>query len=216
MRSVHALKTGAIGFLVLMVLALWEAPAATAPKRPIDRVQHVIVIFMENWSFNGQFGRFPGANGIANAPPETIQQVKKDGTPYATLPQPLFNGQPDTRIPADLPVKPFDLAPYVPPGQLTNSPVHLFYQEKYQINGGRTRTVSVREMCRVAFACAGLDYQDFVRVDERFMRPAEVDVLLGNPAKAKARLGWEPTITFEQMIAEMVEADIARHRARMR
>jgi GDPmannose 4,6-dehydratase len=78
------------------------------------------------------------------------------------------------------------------------------------------RTVSVREMCRVAFACAGLDYQDFVRVDERFMRPAEVDVLLGNPAKAKARLGWEPTITFEQMIAEMVEADIARHRARMR
>jgi GDPmannose 4,6-dehydratase len=78
------------------------------------------------------------------------------------------------------------------------------------------RTVSVREMCRIAFACAGLDYQDFVRVDDRFLRPAEVDVLLGDPAKAKAKLGWEPRITLEEMIAEMVEADLVRHRARMR
>jgi phospholipase C len=137
MRTAHALKTGVIGFLALMFLAVSGASPAAGAERPIERIQHVIVIFMENWSFNGQFGRFPGANGIANAPPETIQQVKKDGTPYATLPQPLFNGQPDTRIPADLPVKPFDLAPYVPPGQLTNSPVHLFYQEQYQINGGK-------------------------------------------------------------------------------
>ncbi len=77
------------------------------------------------------------------------------------------------------------------------------------------RTVSVREMCRVAFACAGLDYREHVRTDQRFIRPAEVDVLLGDPAKAKAKLGWQPTITLEEMIAEMVEADIARHRARM-
>ena len=78
------------------------------------------------------------------------------------------------------------------------------------------RTISVREMCRVAFAVAGLDYRDHVRVDERFLRPAEVDVLLGDPAKAREKLGWEPTITFEDMMAEMVEADIARHRARQR
>jgi GDPmannose 4,6-dehydratase len=78
------------------------------------------------------------------------------------------------------------------------------------------RTVSVREMCRIAFACAGLDYRDFVRADDRFLRPAEVDVLLGDPAKAKAKLGWEPRITLEEMIAEMVEADLVRHRARMR
>jgi GDPmannose 4,6-dehydratase len=78
------------------------------------------------------------------------------------------------------------------------------------------RTISVREMCRIAFATVGLDYQEFVRVDERFLRPAEVDVLHGDPAKAKARLGWEPTITFEQMMAEMVEADIARHQSRIR
>ena len=78
------------------------------------------------------------------------------------------------------------------------------------------RTVSVREMCRIAFACAGLDYRDFVRADERLLRPAEVDVLLGDPAKAKAKLGWEPRITLEEMIAEMVEADLVRHRARIR
>jgi GDPmannose 4,6-dehydratase len=78
------------------------------------------------------------------------------------------------------------------------------------------RTISVREMCRVAFACAGLDYQQHVTVDERFMRPAEVDVLHGDPSKARQKLGWEPSITFEQMMAEMVEADIARHTARLR
>jgi GDPmannose 4,6-dehydratase len=78
------------------------------------------------------------------------------------------------------------------------------------------RTISVREMCRIAFAVAGLDYREFVTVDERFLRPAEVDVLHGDPAKAKAKLGWEPTISFEAMMAEMVEADIARHQARMR
>jgi len=78
------------------------------------------------------------------------------------------------------------------------------------------RTVSVRDMCRVAFACAGLNWEDHVRTDARFLRPAEVDVLLGDANKAREKLGWEPTITFEQMIAEMVEADIVRHRARMR
>lgn len=74
------------------------------------------------------------------------------------------------------------------------------------------RTISVREMCRIAFECAGLDYRDHVRVDERFMRPAEVGMLLGDPAKAKAKLGWEPTVTVEEMLAEMVAADIARLR----
>jgi GDPmannose 4,6-dehydratase len=76
------------------------------------------------------------------------------------------------------------------------------------------RTVSVREMCRAAFACVGLDYRDHVKSDERYLRPAEVDVLLGDCSKAKATLGWEPTITLEDMLAEMVESDIARHRAR--
>ena len=75
------------------------------------------------------------------------------------------------------------------------------------------RTVSVREMCRLAFECVGLDYRDHVRTDPRFLRPSEVDILLGDPAKARAKLGWEPTVTFEEMIREMVEADLARHQA---
>ena len=78
------------------------------------------------------------------------------------------------------------------------------------------RTVTVRDMCRIAFDHVGLDYQEFVKVDPAFMRPAEVDVLLGDPAKAKAKLGWTAETTLEDMIKEMVEADLARHRARMR
>ncbi|WP_426955869.1 GDP-mannose 4,6-dehydratase [Muricoccus radiodurans] len=78
------------------------------------------------------------------------------------------------------------------------------------------RTVTVRDMCRIAFDHVGLDYEAFVKVDPAFLRPAEVDVLLGDSTKARQKLGWEPTITLEEMIREMVEADLARHRARMR
>ena len=78
------------------------------------------------------------------------------------------------------------------------------------------RTVTVREMCRIAFDYVGLDYQDFVRVDPAFIRPAEVDVLLGDASKAKARLGWSAETSLEDMIKEMVEADLFRHRARQR
>jgi len=72
------------------------------------------------------------------------------------------------------------------------------------------KTVSVRDMCELAFAHVGLKYQDYVVQDEKFMRPAEVDVLLGNPAKAKAKLGWAPHTSFEQLIAMMVDADLRR------
>ena len=79
--------------------------------------------------------------------------------------------------------------------------------DDYVVASGRT--LSVREMCRIAFACAGLDFRDFVRVDERFLRPAEVDVLLGDPSKAKAKLGWEPRTTFRSLAHLMVDADVA-------
>jgi GDPmannose 4,6-dehydratase len=71
-------------------------------------------------------------------------------------------------------------------------------------------TTSVREMCRIAFAHVGLNYEDYVVVDSRFLRPAEVDVLRGNTAKAKARLGWKPTTSLQTLIEMMVEADLAR------
>jgi GDPmannose 4,6-dehydratase len=75
------------------------------------------------------------------------------------------------------------------------------------------RTVTVREFCDLAFAHVGLKADDHLTIDPRFLRPAEVDVLLGDAAKAKARLGWEPEISLEQMVAEMVDADLARHRS---
>jgi len=77
------------------------------------------------------------------------------------------------------------------------------------------RSVSIREMVAMAFACAGLDWQDFVTVRQDLIRPAEVDVLLGDASKAHARLGWSPTVSLEQLLEEMVEADLARHTARL-
>lgn len=72
------------------------------------------------------------------------------------------------------------------------------------------RTVTVRDMCRIAFEHVGLDMDAHLIIDPELFRPAEVDVLLGNPAKAKAKLGWEPVVTLEEMIVEMVEADLKR------
>lgn len=76
------------------------------------------------------------------------------------------------------------------------------------------RTTSIREFCRIAFGHVGLNYEDHVVTSEKLLRPAEVDVLKGDAAKARAVLGWRPETTLEEMIAEMVEADLARHRAK--
>jgi GDPmannose 4,6-dehydratase len=72
------------------------------------------------------------------------------------------------------------------------------------------RTVSVRDFCKLAFEHVGLKMEDHVVVDPRFMRPAEVEVLLGDPSKAKAKLGWTADTTLEQLVVEMVDADIKR------
>jgi GDPmannose 4,6-dehydratase len=72
------------------------------------------------------------------------------------------------------------------------------------------RTVSVRDFCELAFDHAGLKMEDHVEIDPRFLRPSEVDVLLGNPDKAKEKLGWEAEISLEQMVIEMVDADVKR------
>ncbi|MGP8058413.1 MAG: GDP-mannose 4,6-dehydratase [Acidimicrobiales bacterium] len=70
-------------------------------------------------------------------------------------------------------------------------------------------THSVRELCELAFAAAGLDWEQHVVVDERFLRPAEVDLLVGDPAKARATLGWERDVDFPGLVTMMVEADMA-------
>lgn len=81
--------------------------------------------------------------------------------------------------------------------------------DDYVIATGRTTTV--RDMCRIAFQHVGLNVDDHLVIDPALFRPAEVEILLGNPAKAKQKLGWEATISLEEMIREMVDADLERH-----
>jgi GDPmannose 4,6-dehydratase len=95
--------------------------------------------------------------------------------------------------------------------------MHLMLQQDepgdYVIASGTT--TSIREFCRLAFGHAGLNYEEHVRIDPRYLRPAEVDMLQGDASKARQRLGWAPDISLSDMVAEMVDADLARHRARM-
>jgi GDPmannose 4,6-dehydratase len=78
---------------------------------------------------------------------------------------------------------------------------------------GTGETWSVRQLCEVAFSHVGLDYNDYVKLDARFLRPAEVDLLVADPMKAKTVLDWEPQVRFQQLVEMMVDADLARHRA---
>jgi GDPmannose 4,6-dehydratase len=79
---------------------------------------------------------------------------------------------------------------------------------------GTGKTWSVRQLCEAAFACVGLDYREFVKQDDRFFRPAEVDLLVADASKAATALGWEPDVTFDQLIEMMVKADLSRYSSR--
>jgi GDPmannose 4,6-dehydratase len=79
--------------------------------------------------------------------------------------------------------------------------------DDYVVAMGETH--SVREFCEIAFRHVGLNWQDFVVQDPAFMRPAEVDQLIGNPAKAVTKLGWKPDVSFKQLVQMMVDADLA-------
>jgi GDPmannose 4,6-dehydratase len=78
--------------------------------------------------------------------------------------------------------------------------------DDYVIATGRTH--SVRELCEAAFGCLGLDWQQYVVSDPKYFRPAEVDLLVGDASKAHAKLGWEPSVDFEELVRLMVEADM--------
>jgi GDPmannose 4,6-dehydratase len=80
--------------------------------------------------------------------------------------------------------------------------------DDYVIATGETH--SVRELIEVAFGHVGLDWEKYVTLDQRFLRPAEVDLLIGAPEKAKAKLGWSPTVDFPGLVKMMVDADLAR------
>ncbi len=88
--------------------------------------------------------------------------------------------------------------------------MHLMLQQPeaddFVVATGETHTVG--EFCELAFSEVGLNYGNYVRVDERFIRPAEVDLLIGDAQKARTQLGWKPEYTFEQLVKEMVAADL--------
>jgi GDPmannose 4,6-dehydratase len=88
--------------------------------------------------------------------------------------------------------------------------MHLMLQQDtpgdYVVATGEAH--SVRRFCELAFGCVDLNYQDYVVVDERFFRPAEVDLLVGDPTRARTQLGWEREVSFEQLVSMMVEADL--------
>jgi len=81
--------------------------------------------------------------------------------------------------------------------------------DDYVVATGRTSTV--RTMCEIAFSHVGLNIDDHLVIDEALFRPAEVEILLGDPSKAKLKLGWETSVSMEDLIREMVDADLARH-----
>ncbi len=89
--------------------------------------------------------------------------------------------------------------------------MHLMLQESvpddYVVASGRTH--SIRDLCKIAFECVDLDWERFVYINDADKRPADVDLLIGDSTKARKKLGWQPTVTFEQMIEKMVEADLA-------
>ena len=81
--------------------------------------------------------------------------------------------------------------------------------DDYVIGTGETWTV--RHFCETAFGAVGLDYREFVVVDEKYLRPAEVELLVADPSRAHTELGWKPTVSFQQLVTMMVEADLERH-----
>jgi len=86
--------------------------------------------------------------------------------------------------------------------------------DDYVVATGRTTTV--RDMCKIAFDYVGLNYEDYVEIDPKFYRPAEVDLLLGDPQKAEKVLGWKAKTSLEELMHMMVEADLRRVRQEMK
>jgi len=133
-------RHAALAALLPVLLAACVTPEATKGSASVDRIEHIVVIYAENRSFDNLYGLFPGANGIANATPAQYTQVDRDGAPLPHLP-PVWKGKDaDPAFPVDLPNKPFRIdAPPVnlPLSVATRDVIHKFYQNQEQVNGGR-------------------------------------------------------------------------------
>src|SRR5262245_11435727 len=126
--------------LAWTVLALLAGCGSATTGAGLDRIDHIVVIYAENRSFDHLYGLFPGADGIANATTEQKTQLDHDGTPLPHLPPVYAHGHPDPRFPSALPNGPFRID--APPingsyNEVLPSPWHLYYQHREQINGGR-------------------------------------------------------------------------------
>jgi len=130
---------------LLIALALISAsigsPVAGAAG-DVGRIKNLIVIYQENHAFDSYFANFPGADGFLNTPSSVVPQVDKQGRVYPTLPPVLLDPvegkrNPDPRLPADLPNRPFRYNQFVRPGDKVPSQIHAYYRQQYQINGGR-------------------------------------------------------------------------------
>jgi phospholipase C len=126
--------------LVALLGVCMGAVAAPCSAAQLTDVEHIIVIYIENRSFDNLFGFFPGADGIAAAGATKIQ-VDKDGRPYAFLPRAMEEVdnqlRVDSRFPDNLPNQPFSIEAYVPIGDKTGDPIHRFFHQQAQIDGGR-------------------------------------------------------------------------------
>jgi phospholipase C len=131
-----------MAYAVSSVMVMAAGPILTATAVSAERqsegdigalagINHLVVIYDENHSFDNLYGSFPGANGISSASETSKTQVTLAGAPYATLPQT------DPHIPTNLPNEPFDITKYVPANQKTRDLVHRYYQEQVQIDGGK-------------------------------------------------------------------------------
>src|SRR5438477_7856262 len=132
-RSLAIVATIAVAGLVGCTTTRTSSPG-------LERIEHIVVIYAENRSFDNLYGLFPGANGVANANAEQYMQVDNDGKPFVALP-PVWRGKDaDPAFPANLPNKPFRIdAPPInlPLSVPTPDLIHRYYQNIEQINGGR-------------------------------------------------------------------------------
>lgn len=104
-----------------------------------QKIKYLIIVFQENWSFDGLYGKFPGVSGISDANADSIEQVDRKGIPYPSLPICINTATKAaySEIPTGLPNAPFDLQSYISWTKVTGDLIHRFYQEQQQINGGK-------------------------------------------------------------------------------
>lgn len=136
-----SLLRSVLSFVVAVVWLLPLPLCARSRPQGLEEVRHIVVIVLENHSFDNLYGGFPGADGIAQAPREARRQTDPNGQPYAKLPRVMDTRVkppvPDPRFPAELPNEPFPIDQYVPADERIGDLVHRYYQHQAQINGGR-------------------------------------------------------------------------------